>query len=75
MVTFGLVLSTVTAHAQTERRLTADAEFPEGFSLVAGLREMPDGRLMISDAIGQMLMFADMDTGEMEIIGREGRGP
>ena len=76
MVLFGLVLSTVTTRAQvSERRLTSDAEFPEGFSLVAGLREMPDGRLMISDAIGQMLMFADMDTGEMEIIGREGRGP
>lgn len=76
MVLFGLVLSTVTTRAQvSERRLTSDAEFPEGFSLVAGLREMPDGRLMISDAIGQILMFADMDSGEMEIIGREGRGP
>lgn len=75
MILFGLVLSAVTTHAQTERRLTADAEFPEGFSLLSGLREMPDGRLMISDAIGQLLMFADMDTGEMEIIGREGQGP
>ncbi len=55
--------------------LTKDAEFPEGFGLLSTVRELPDGRVMIADPLGQMLAILDMDSGEMELLGREGPGP
>jgi hypothetical protein len=61
--------------AQSSRTLTAESEFPEAFGMVSGIREMPDGRLMVTDALGQMLMWVDMDAGTMDQIGREGQGP
>ena len=72
----GIGVAAANSHSQVpERHLEADAEFPEGFSIVSGLREMPDGRLMVADAIGQFVAFIDFGTGDMEIIGREGQGP
>ncbi len=54
----GIAVAAANSHSQVpERHLEADAEFPEGFSVVSGLREMPDGRLMVSDAIGQFVAF------------------
>lgn len=49
----GIGVAVANSHSQVpERHLAADAEFPEGFSIVSGLREMPDGRLMVAGAIG-----------------------
>ena len=39
-----------------------DAKFPEAFSLIMGLREMPDGRVMIADPLSQTLVLADMTS-------------
>lgn len=55
--------------------LTKDAEFPEGFGLLSSVRELPDGRVMVADPLGMILAILDMDSGEMEILGREGAGP
>lgn len=55
--------------------LTKDAEFPEGFGLLSSVRELPDGRVMVADPLGQILAILDMDSGKMEILGREGPGP
>ena len=55
--------------------LTKDAEFPEGFGMLSAVRELPDGRVMIADPLGQMLAILDMDSGDMELLGREGPGP
>ncbi len=63
------------ANSQTVRTLSPDSEFPEDFSMVSGLRELSDGRLLVTDALGQMLMWVDMDEGYREQIGREGAGP
>lgn len=70
-----LLLIPCVSPAQSSRQLVADAEFPEGFGRVSGLRELSDGRLMISDGLGQMLLWIDMERGGMEQIGREGQGP
>jgi hypothetical protein len=59
-----------------ERRLAApDAAFPEAFSSVSGFRELPDGRVMIADGLGQALVVADMAAGRADTLGRVGQGP
>lgn len=55
--------------------LTKDAEFPEGFGLLSSVRELPDGRVMVADPLGLILAILDMDSGEMELLAREGAGP
>ncbi len=59
-----------------ERRLTAaDARFPHAFSSIRGLRELPDGRVLVADGIDEVLMLADFKTGRGETLGRVGQGP
>ena len=57
-----------------QRQFQADATYPEAFSIVSGLREMPDGRLMITDGISQVVAWVDLEAGTMQRIGREGQG-
>ena len=72
-----IAITTPTLRAQVqEHRLTkADASFPESFSTVRGLRELPDGHILISDGLGQALMVVDLDAGTADTIGRIGGGP
>lgn len=60
----------------TEQRLTEPvASFPHEFSMVSGLLELPDGRVMVADALGQALVVLDMAAGTADTIGRVGQGP
>ena len=52
-----------------------DSKFPEAFSLIMGLREMPDGRVMIADPLSQTLVLADMTSGTADTLGGVGGGP
>jgi hypothetical protein len=72
-----MALGSGPADAQVpERRLARpDATFPEGFGLVRSVRELPDGRVMVADPLGQVLLIADMDAGTADTLGRVGRGP
>jgi hypothetical protein len=59
-----------------ERQLPeADAVFPEAFSMISGLRELSDGRVMIADPLGQALLVVDLAAGVADTIGRVGGGP
>ena len=58
-----------------ERALEDPLVFPEQFNAVAGLRELADGRVMVSDGLGQQLLILNMEDGTMTRIGREGQGP
>ena len=49
--------------------------FPEPFSSINGLRELSDGRLIISDRTEQVVRFIDLETGDLQDIGRAGEGP
>jgi len=51
------------------------AEFAEPFSSVTGLRELSDGRVMISDAREKLLQLIDLRSGRATRVGREGAGP
>jgi len=62
--------------AQTRTALTKpDAEYAEPFTEIRGLRELPDGRLLVSDWRDRVVMLVDLKSGAATKIGREGQGP
>jgi len=69
-----LVLSAAGASAQ-QLPVQTVAEYGEGFGLLSSVRELPDGRVLVADPLGQFLAALDMDSGDMDIWGREGGGP
>ncbi len=54
---------------------TPDATHREAFSSIGGIRELPDGRVLIADPLGQALVALDMATGRVDTLGRVGPGP
>ena len=52
-----------------------EAAFPEAFSSIAGIRELSDGRVYVSDRLGQALLLVDLDGSTVDTIGRVGGGP
>ena len=59
-----------------ERQLTSpDAEYPEPFDLISGFRALPDGRVLVSDGIGEVLVAVDVAGGVADTLGRKGKGP
>ena len=52
-----------------------DATFPEPFSSVAGLRELPDGRVLLSDRLEQSVSILSLASGDLMPVGRQGQGP
>lgn len=51
------------------------AAFPEPFGSIAGLRELPDGRLLVADGLGRAVVVVDLGAGTADTIGAEGQGP
>ena len=45
------------------------------FSLIRGIRELRDGRILVSDQAEKSLVVADFRSGTVRQIGREGSGP
>lgn len=45
------------------------------FSTISGLRELPDGRLLVSDGIDDVVLRVDLGAGKIDTVGRAGRGP
>ena len=63
------------AQVPVERLSEPEATFPEAFSLIQTVRELPDGRVMIADPLGQALVIADIETGTADTLGGVGPGP
>jgi hypothetical protein len=53
----------------------ADGEIAEGFSVISSIRELGDGRVLISDEKETRLILADFRSGSVTTLGRRGRGP
>ncbi len=53
----------------------AEAAYEESFSVVSTVREMPDGRVLVADALGQVLVRLDLAAGTADTLGRVGEGP
>jgi hypothetical protein len=71
----GSVPGGLAAQARTTTLDQPGATFAEPFGSVAGLRELPDGRVMVADGLGQALVVIDMAVGTADTIGRVGQGP
>jgi hypothetical protein len=63
------------AQAPQHRLGDPDATFAEAFGLVQGVRELPGGRVMVADPLGQALVILDMSTGAADTLGGVGQGP
>lgn len=61
--------------AQQVTQLAPDGAFPESFSYLGIVREMPDGRVMVADPLGQVLVIADLASGAADTLGGVGAGP
>ncbi len=49
--------------------------FPESYSYIQSIRELPDGLVMWADPLGQALVVADLDAERADTLGRVGQGP
>lgn len=75
LVTAGATLATP-LFAQPVRRLSSPAAvFDEPLSSISGVRELRDGRVIVSDARDRSLQLIDFRDGSATGIGREGSGP
>ena len=48
---------------------------PEPFAVVSTVREFEDGRVLVADPLGQVLVRLDLDAGTADTIGKVGEGP
>jgi hypothetical protein len=65
----------VAAQTPVVKLSQAESTFPEPFGLVGGVREMPDGRVIIADPLGQALILGDLRAGRADTLGGVGQGP
>lgn len=55
--------------------LELEAEYPQPFSYLSGVRELPGQRLLAADPLGQVLLRLNLETGTADTLGRQGEGP
>jgi hypothetical protein len=76
----GMLLALITcADVDVERgvyaRLELEVSYPEPFSYLSGVREMPDGRVLAADPVSQVLLSIDLESESADTLGGVGRGP
>jgi hypothetical protein len=60
---------------QTTEGLLLDRVFPVAFGKVGPVRELSDGRVMVADPLGRVLVIIDFESGAADTLGRSGAGP
>ena len=73
-----LLLLPAVAFAQRAPAITLkqpDAKLPAEFTKIVSVRELSDGRILVSDQKEQRLVVADLRSGKVEPVGRLGGGP
>jgi len=64
------------AHAQAAVTLAKpDAQFADPFTRIAGIAEMPNGKVLVSDLQDKVVQMVDFQAGTGVKVGREGQGP
>jgi len=53
----------------------AQARYPESFSAVRTVLELDDGRVLVADPLGQVVVRVDLEAGTADTIGAVGEGP
>lgn len=68
--------SVLCAQTSLQRRLgPPHAILDEEFTVIAAVRELADGRILVTDENDRRVVVADFSTGETGQIGRQGSGP
>lgn len=62
-------------NVQTRTLSRPDAEFSEPFTQIGGVRELKDGRLIVTDPRDKTVQVVDLKAGTATKLGREGSGP
>jgi len=70
-----LALSAAPAPAQLVRLTTPNATLAEEFASIRGIRELPDGKLLVSDYIDQRVVLVDLVRGSILARVTKGSGP
>jgi hypothetical protein len=73
-----LVLLSSGSDAQTVQSLSlqpSNGRLAEEFEALSSIRELGDGRLLLTDRRQQRLVLANLTTGQVSAIGRRGQGP
>lgn len=70
-----LVSAQMQAQGTTRTLSKPEAEFAEPFTQVSAIRELRDGRVIVSDGRDKVVQLVDLKTGRASKIGREGSGP
>ncbi|HEY7567815.1 MAG TPA: hypothetical protein VH762_09610 [Gemmatimonadaceae bacterium] len=52
-----------------------DRVVSQDFTQIRGLRELPDGRVLLSDRLDKGVVVVDFATNSIRVVGRTGRGP
>jgi hypothetical protein len=67
------------ASAAPQRRLDLtvrpDATIEAPFTMIAGVRELPGQRALVTDQMDRGIVLVDFTTGTREAVGRQGEGP
>ena len=63
------------AQAPVKTLTKPDVEYAEPFTLINGVRELRDGRVIVSDTREKTVQLVDLKAGTAQKIGREGSGP
>ena len=68
---------TTTAGAQVPETVLTDpgARYEEPLSMIGGVRELSDGRVIVSDPLEESLFIVEADLSSARKIGRNGQGP
>lgn len=77
LLTASLIAESGVVHAQvpTKTLVKAEAEFNEPFSSLVGVRELKDGRVVVSDSRDKIVQVVDLKSQRATAVGREGSGP
>jgi hypothetical protein len=65
----------LTAQSVPRAEAPRAAAFPEQFSQIRGVRELPSGIVLVTDWIEERLVAVDLRAGAARVIGRTGPGP
>ena len=80
VVAFGGFLVATQLHAQAQRSgsivfTRPTGESVDGFTMVGGIRELSNGKVLVSDPMERTVQLVDLAAGTAVKVGREGQGP
>lgn len=78
MVNVLILAAVVAVQAASVREVPlgrVDRVISQDFTQIRGVRELPDGRVLLSDRLDKGVVVVDFTINSVRVIGRQGRGP